>query len=150
MKTIEEDFQAMQKAWETFIVKAETFRSKLEKQAAAAAAPRPSIAVIQKTVADFYSLPHEAMTSASRVIRYSHPRQIAMRLARELTRHTWEEIGGTFGGRDHGTVMHAFEAVAKRAETEPEFNAQLETLRASCLEKVRTINEPLLQIGRRK
>lgn len=90
------------------------------------------------------------MTSPSRVIRYSYPRQVAIMLCRDLTRHTLEEVGGNFGGRDHGTVTHAMHAIARRSATEPDFKAQLARLREMCLKKVRTINEPLLILGRLK
>jgi chromosomal replication initiator protein len=56
------------------------------------------------------------------------PRQVCMFLARQHTRHSLEEIGGHFGGRDHTTVMHALQAVKDRRDTDPEFRAQLEAL----------------------
>ena len=44
------------------------------------------------------------------------------------TRHSLEEIGGYFGGRDHTTVMHAVKTVEERRETDPEFNKVVATL----------------------
>lgn len=43
-----------------------------------------------------------------------------MYLARKLTRHSLEEIGGYFGGRDHTTVMHAIRIVELRMTKDPE------------------------------
>jgi len=45
-----------------------------------------------------------------------------MSLARSHTRHSLEEIGGHFGGRDHTTVMHAVRSIAARRETDPELD----------------------------
>lgn len=50
------------------------------------------------------------------------PRQIGMYLSRRLTSHASSFIGNTFGGRDHGTVLHACKTVKQRMETEPKIN----------------------------
>jgi len=54
------------------------------------------------------------------------PRQIAMFLARTLTRHSLEEIGGYFGGRDHTTVMHSCDRVRGLMEADPSTSASIE------------------------
>ena len=51
-----------------------------------------------------------------------------MYLARNLTRHSLEEIGGYFGGRDHTTVMHANRTIESMREKNPLFQATLEKL----------------------
>jgi len=56
------------------------------------------------------------------------PRQICMYLARSLTRHSLEEIGGHLGGRDHTTVMHACGKIAEAKESDPKMNALLDEL----------------------
>jgi chromosomal replication initiator protein len=56
------------------------------------------------------------------------PRQICMYLARTMTRHSLEEIGGHLGGRDHTTVMHACSRVAEAKESDPKMQAILGTL----------------------
>ncbi len=66
---------------------------------------------IQKRVADHYQIRHSDMTSKRRPNNIAIPRQIAMYLARTLTKHSLQEIGDAFGGRDHGTVIHACKAV---------------------------------------
>jgi chromosomal replication initiator protein len=58
----------------------------------------------------------------------SLPRQVCMYLARSLTRHSLEEIGGYFGGRDHTTVLHANHAVAGLRREDAAFHATLEQL----------------------
>lgn len=66
---------------------------------------------IQKTVADYYKIKVSEMYSKKRARNFARPRQIAMSLARELTNHSFPEIGEAFGSRHHTTVMHACEEV---------------------------------------
>ena len=56
------------------------------------------------------------------------PRQICMYLARNLTRHSLEEIGGHLGGRDHTTVMHACSKIAEAQQSDPQMQALLSEL----------------------
>ena len=62
---------------------------------------------IQKTVADYYKIKISEMYSKKRSRNFARPRQVAMSLARELTNHSFPEIGEAFGSRHHTTVMHA-------------------------------------------
>ena len=66
---------------------------------------------IQKTVADYYKIKVAEMYSKKRSRNFSRPRQIAMCLARELTNHSFPEIGEAFGNRHHTTVMHACDEI---------------------------------------
>ena len=77
-----------------------------------------SIENIQKTVADFYKLKVSDMFSKKRTRNLARPRQIAMALSKELTNQSLPEIGESFGGRDHTTVIHACRKVAELRETE--------------------------------
>lgn len=77
-----------------------------------------SIENIQKTVADFYKIKVADMYSKKRTRNLARPRQIAMALAKELTNLSLPEIGESFGGRDHTTVIHACRKVAELRETE--------------------------------
>ncbi|HON90255.1 MAG TPA: chromosomal replication initiator protein DnaA [Sedimentisphaerales bacterium] len=56
------------------------------------------------------------------------PRQICMYLARTLTKHSLEEIGGHLGGRDHTTVMHACSKIAEEKQSDPKMEALLNEL----------------------
>jgi len=56
------------------------------------------------------------------------PRQICMYLARTLTKHSLEEIGGHLGGRDHTTVMHACSKIGEAQEGDPTMQALLAEL----------------------
>jgi chromosomal replication initiator protein len=75
-----------------------------------------TLETIQKRVADHYQIRHSDMTSKRRPNNIAIPRQIAMYLARTLTKHSLQEIGDAFGGRDHGTVIHACKAVDNMME----------------------------------
>jgi len=66
-----------------------------------------SIENIQKTVADYFKIKVADMYSKKRTRIVARPRQMAMYLARELTNLSYPEIGLSFGGRDHTTVLHA-------------------------------------------
>ena len=69
---------------------------------------------IQRRVADHYDVRLADMTSKRRPANIAFPRQVAMYLARELTKSSLDAIGEAFGGRDHGTVLHAHRLVKKR------------------------------------
>lgn len=58
------------------------------------------------------------------------PRHICMFLARELTSHSLEQIGGYLGGRDHTTVLHASRAVRDQLQTDAELSNLLDDIRA--------------------
>jgi len=73
-----------------------------------------TIDVIQKKVAAQYDLRLADMTSRRRPENIAFPRQIAMYLARELTELSLSAIGEAFGGRDHGTVLHACRLIKDR------------------------------------
>jgi chromosomal replication initiator protein len=70
-----------------------------------------TIEQIQRRVADHFDIRLADMTSKRRPANIAFPRQIAMYLSRELTRSSLSEIGEAFGGRDHGTVLHAHRQV---------------------------------------
>ena len=84
----------------------------------ASAHKQVSIENIQKTVADFYKIKVADMYSKKRTRNLARPRQIAMALAKELTPLSLPEIGDSFGGRDHTTVLHACRKVAELREQE--------------------------------
>jgi chromosomal replication initiator protein len=87
-----------------------------------AAAP-VSIEKIQEVVARHYHLDLHDMKSKRRTDAIAFPRQIAMYLARTLTDMSTTQIGDSFGGKDHTTVMHATQKVKGRLETDPFFTA---------------------------
>lgn len=107
----------------------------------------PSVAVdiIKGVVCDHYGLPVTVMGTKMRTDQFVRPRHVAIYLTRELMPNlSLVEIATHFRKTmDHGTVMHACNAVAARLKTEPEFTAVLETLRARCVEKIENQTMPL-------
>ena len=86
---------------------------------------------IQKRVADHFQIRHSDMTSKRRPNNIAIPRQIAMYLTRNLIpKHSLQEIGDAFGGRDHGTVIHACKAVDNMLAHDSQMRGQIEFLRA--------------------
>lgn len=77
-----------------------------------------SIENIQKTVADYFKIRVADLLSKRRSRSIARPRQLAMALAKELTNHSLPEIGDSFGGRDHTTVLHGCRRIAQLRETE--------------------------------
>ena len=68
------------------------------------------------------------LQSRKRTKSISLPRQVCMYLARSLTRHSLEEIGGYFGGRDHTTVLHANRTIEGLRRKDAVFHATIEQL----------------------
>ena len=77
-----------------------------------------SIDNIQKTVASYYKIRVNDLTAKTRTRSIARPRQIAMALAKDLTRLSLPEIGKAFGGRDHSTVIHAKKKIKELRETD--------------------------------
>lgn len=72
---------------------------------------------IQKTVADYYKIRIGDMHAKRRSRSIARPRQLAMALSKELTNHSLPEIGDSFGGRDHTTVLHACRKIEELRES---------------------------------
>ena len=83
---------------------------------------------IQKTVADYYKIRVAEMYSKKRTRNFARPRQIAMALSRELTNHSFPEIGEAFGGRHHTTVMHACDEIDLLRQNDPTFTRDISFL----------------------
>ncbi len=77
-----------------------------------------NIEVIQKRVAEHFDIRLADMTSKRRPENIAFPRQIAMFLSRHMTESSLSAIGEAFGGRDHGTVLHACRLVKDRMEVD--------------------------------
>ncbi|QFY89308.1 chromosomal replication initiator protein DnaA [Magnetovirga frankeli] len=91
-----------------------------------------TIGNIQKTVAEFYGIRTSDLSSNSRSRNIARPRQIAMALSRELTNQSMPEIGKSFGGRDHTTVLYAVRKVdelrGENSRIDEDYNNLLRTL----------------------
>lgn len=73
---------------------------------------------IKKEVVGYFNIRLNDLSSARRTRSLARPRQIAMALAKELTQHSFTEIGDAFG-KDHTTVLHAHRKVAELRESDP-------------------------------
>lgn len=73
---------------------------------------------IQKIVAEYFKIRVVDLSSKTRKQTITRPRQMAMCLARELTSHSFPEIGDAFGGRDHTTVMNACKKINELKEAD--------------------------------
>ncbi|MGG7079531.1 chromosomal replication initiator protein DnaA [Clostridium sardiniense] len=71
-----------------------------------------TIEIIQDVVASYFNLRVEDLKSQRRTRNVSYPRQMAMYLSRKLTDMSLPKIGEEFGGRDHTTVIHAYEKIS--------------------------------------
>jgi len=73
---------------------------------------------IQKKVAEHFAVRIADMTGKRRTANIVFPRQVAMYLARRHTKASFHQIGEAFGGRDHGTVLHACKTISARMNKE--------------------------------
>jgi len=87
-----------------------------------------SITDIIEVVTKHFDIRLADLQSKKRSQSITEPRQICMYLARNLTRHSLEEIGGHLGGRDHTTVMHACSKIAEAKDSDPKMNVILDEL----------------------
>ncbi|HLB41687.1 MAG TPA: chromosomal replication initiator protein DnaA [Gammaproteobacteria bacterium] len=83
---------------------------------------------IQRTVAEYYKIKMADVLSKRRNRSVARPRQIAMALAKELTNHSLPEIGDSFGGRDHTTVLHACRMIAELRQSDADIEEDYKNL----------------------
>ena len=77
-----------------------------------------TLEIIQEIVASYFQIPVDDLHSKKRSRNIAFPRQIAMYLCRELTESSLPSIGQFFGGRDHTTVLHAYDKIKTEKETD--------------------------------
>jgi chromosomal replication initiator protein len=83
---------------------------------------------IQRTVAEYYKIKVADLMSKRRSRSVARPRQVAMSLSKELTNHSLPEIGDSFGGRDHTTVLHACRKIKELRETNSDIREDYKNL----------------------
>lgn len=88
---------------------------------------------IQRTVAERYDIRMSEMLGRGRPKAIAEARQVAMYLTREMAKLSLVEVGKAFGGRDHGTVIHACKVISARMEQTDEFRAMMSELRSKIL-----------------
>lgn len=87
-----------------------------------------TISLIQDVVASYFNLRTEDFKSKRRTRNVAFPRQIAMYLARKYTDLSLPKIGDEFGGRDHSTVIHAFEKISSDLDKDEGFRETMNEL----------------------
>ncbi|MCL2608295.1 MAG: chromosomal replication initiator protein DnaA [Treponema sp.] len=93
-----------------------------------------SIEIIQRVVADYFSIGVNDLKGSLRSKNIVYPRQLAMYLCREMTQFSSTEIGRSFGGRDHSTVIHSLDKVKGMLITDPSLDTTLEILKKNIKE----------------
>ena len=83
---------------------------------------------IVEAVADHYRIKKDELFNKKRTQSIAYPRQIAMYLCRELADMSYPRIGELFGGRDHTTVIHAYEKISNKCKTDGKLQNELKTL----------------------
>ena len=84
---------------------------------------------IQRIVAEFYDIPNDLLRAKTRKQEIVIARQVAMYLAKELTACSLKTIGLNFGGRDHSTVIHAYQTVEEQIKIDSKFRSSIEQLK---------------------
>ena len=92
-----------------------------------------TIEIIQKFVADYYQLKVQDLKSKNNAKSVAIPRQVAMYLCKQLTHASLPEIGRSFGGKHHSTVIHSVRKVDELRKRDSDFNSFINT----CLESFR-------------
>ncbi len=87
-----------------------------------------SVSDVQRVVADYFEISVSDLVSNSRAARVTWPRQLAMHLAREITRTPLQAIGEAFGGRNHATIHYACARVSERLASDPDTSATIDEL----------------------
>ena len=83
---------------------------------------------ITKVVAEHYNIRQDELFNKKRTQNIAHPRQVAMYLCRELADLSYPKIGELFGGRDHTTVIHAYEKISKNKNTNLALQKELQEM----------------------
>ncbi|MFH1411359.1 MAG: chromosomal replication initiator protein DnaA [Candidatus Omnitrophota bacterium] len=89
-----------------------------------------TVDLIQDVVSSFFGTEKADMKTKKRSRSLAYPRQLAMFLVRELTDLSLPDIGRSFGGRDHTTVMHSFDKIKKEIIEKEKTRGMVEKLRS--------------------
>ncbi|MBN1163355.1 MAG: chromosomal replication initiator protein DnaA [Candidatus Krumholzibacteriota bacterium] len=92
-------------------------------------ATKISVKSIQQSISQHFDVPAESLRAKTRISRVVLARQVAIYLARELTSLSLVQIGKSFGGRDHSTVLHSLRKVEKLAADDPSLRKRIQTIR---------------------
>jgi chromosomal replication initiator protein len=87
-----------------------------------------SIEIIQRKVADHYLLSLSDIKGKKRTKSIVFPRQLAIYIARKLTDYSTIEIGQSFGGRDHSTVIHSCDKIEEMIRADPKIDSKIQNI----------------------
>ncbi|MDR1466063.1 MAG: chromosomal replication initiator protein DnaA [Treponema sp.] len=87
-----------------------------------------SVDTIIKVIAEYYQLSPSDLKGKKRLQKIVIPRQIAMFISHEITEFSTTEIGQTFGGRDHTTVMHSCNKIKEKMQADPKLDTSIQKL----------------------
>ncbi len=87
-----------------------------------------TVDLIKQRVAESFNIRLSDMTSKRRPASIAIPRMVAMYLSKRITQKSLQEIGDSFGGRDHGTVIHACKSVEERMAKDENFRLSVESI----------------------
>ena len=82
-------------------------------------------------MADEFNIRLADINGRRRTAAIAHPRQVAMYLARKHTDTSLQDIGAAFGGRDHGTVLHAAKTIEQKMKEDSELRSVVDRLAAA-------------------
>ena len=85
-----------------------------------------SLDVIQKVIADIYQISVSDLKGKKREKKFVVPRQIAIYISRELTEISYSELGNEFGGKDHSTIMHAYNTISEKIKFDPSLESKIQ------------------------
>ncbi len=88
-----------------------------------------TIEEIQRTVCEYFSIPEDLLRAKTRKQEIVNARQVAMYLAKELTNSSLKTIGTHFGGRDHSTVIHAYQCVEDQMKIDSKYRSTVEQIK---------------------
>lgn len=89
-----------------------------------------TIEEIQRSVCEYLNIPEDLIRAKTRKQEIVNARQIAMYLCKELTSCSLKTIGLHFGGRDHSTVIHAYQTVEDLSNTDPKYRSLVQQLKS--------------------
>lgn len=89
----------------------------------------PTPEIIIREVSKFYQIDEASLVGKNRSKDTVLPRQVAMYLIRELTNLSFPDIGRSFGGRDHTTVMHSVNKIEAQVKKQDDFKNQIKDIR---------------------
>ena len=88
-----------------------------------------TIETIQRTVCEYFTIPEDLLRAKTRKQEIVNARQIAMYLIKELTNASLKTIGLHFGGRDHSTVIHAYQSVEDQMRVDSKYQAHVQQIK---------------------